>query len=108
MKKEYKFLIELCNNLKAPSCKNDWWHTRTGGEYVTSKSDFVEHIIKILTKKDKNFPKEEFLKQVKCKYEGFQLIDIVYTKKLARKHRKELIEKSDKETVLYDDYNLKW
>ena len=103
MKKEYKFLIELCNNLKAPSDKDIWWHTATGYGYVTPKSDFVEHIITILTKKDKNFPKEEFLKQVKCKDEGHVLIDIFYTKKLERKYHKELIEKSE-----HDDYNLKW
>lgn len=103
MKKEYKFLIELCNNVKAPSDKDIWWHTATGYGYVTPKSDFVEHIITILIKKDKNFPKEEFLKQVKCKYESFDLIDIFYTKKLERKHRKELIKKSE-----YDNYSYEW
>ena len=103
MKKEYKFLIELCNNVKAPDYKDIWWTRATGDGYVTPKSDFVEHIITILTKKDKNFPKEEFLKQVKCKEEGHVLIDIFYTKKLERKYHKELIQKSE-----YDDYNFKW
>ena len=99
MKAKYKFLIELCNNVKAPN-DDIWWHTATGYGYITPKSDFVEHIIKTLTKKDKNFPKEEFLKQVKCKYEGFQLIDIFYTKKLEREHHKELVKQSE-----YDDYS---
>ena len=105
MKKEYKFLIDLCNAHKAPSYEDKrgfsfWWHTATGYGYITPKSDFVDHIIKTLTKKDKNFPKEEFLKQVKCKYEGFQLIDIFYTKKLEREHHKELVKQSE-----YDDYS---
>ena len=100
MKKEYKFLIDLCNAHKSPSDKDNWWHTATGYGYITPKSDFVEHIIKTLTKKDKNFPKEEFLKQVKCKYEGFQLIDLFYTKKMQKKHYEELIKKSE-----YDEYS---
>ena len=93
MKQEYKFLIDLCNNIKAPD-DDIWWHTATGYGYITPKSDFVEHIITILTKKDKNFPKEEFLKQVKCKYESFDLIDIFYTKKLERK-KEEVVEVGD-------------
>ena len=103
MKAKYKFLIELCNNVKAPN-DDIWWHTATGYGYVTPKSDFVEHIITILIKKDKNFPKEEFLKQVKCKYESFDLIDIFYTKKLKRKHHKELVKQSEYDS--YDYYNL--
>ena len=103
MKQEYKFLIELCNNIKAPNDNDIWWHTATGYGYITPKSDFVEHIITILTKKDKNFPKEEFLKQVKCKYESFDLIDIFYTKKLEREHYKELVKQS--EYSEYDDYS---
>jgi len=95
MKAKYKFLIDLCNAHKAPSYEDNWWHTATGYGYITPKSDFVDHIIKTLTKKDKNFPKEEFLKQVKCKYESFDLIDIFYTKKLKRKHHKELVEQSE-------------
>ena len=101
MKKEYKFLIELCNAHKAPNDNDIWWHTATGYGYVTPKSDFVEHIITILTKKDKNFPKEEFLKQVKCKYESFDLIDISYTKKLEREHYKKLVKQSE-----YDNYSM--
>ena len=100
MKQEYKFLIDLCNNIKAPD-DDIWWHTATGYGYITPKSDFVEHIITILTKKDKNFPKEEFLKQVKCKYESFDLIDIFYTKKLERK--KELVKQSEYNCYSYGD-----
>ena len=100
MKQEYKFLIDLCNNIKAPD-DDIWWHTATGYGYITPKSDFVEHIITILTKKDKNFPKEEFLKQVKCKYESFDLIDISYTKKLERK--KELVKQSEYNSYSYGD-----
>ena len=100
MKQEYKFLIDLCNNIKAPD-DDIWWHTATGYGYITPKSDFVEHIITILTKKDKNFPKEEFLKQVKCKYESFDLIDISYTKKLEREHYKKLVKQSG-----YDNYSM--
>ncbi len=100
MKQEYKFLIDLCNNIKAPD-DDIWWHTATGYGYITPKSDFVEHIITILTKKDKNFPKEEFLKQVKCKYESFDLIDIFYTKKLERK--KELVKQSEYNSYSYGD-----
>ena len=103
MKAKYKFLIELCNNIKAPNYKDIWWNRATGDGYVTPKSDFVEHIITILTKKDKNFPKEEFLKQVKCKYKGFdnhQLIDIFYTKKLKREYYKKLAKQSE-----YDEYS---
>jgi len=99
MKAKYKFLIELCNNVKAPN-DDIWWHTATGYGYVTPKSNFVEHIITILTKKDKNFPKEEFLKQVKCKDTGHVLIDIFYTKKLEREHHKQLVKQSE-----YDSYN---
>jgi len=102
MKKEYKFLIELCNNIKAPD-KDIWWHTATGYGYVTPKSDFVEHIITILIKKDKNFPKEEFLKQVKCKEIGCVLIDIFYTKKLEREYHKQLVKQSE-----YDTYSYEW
>ena len=100
MKQEYKFLIDLCNNIKAPD-DDIWWHTATWYGYITPKSDFVEHIITILTKKDKNFPKEEFLKQVKCKYESFDLIDIFYTKKLERK--KELVKQSEYNSYSYGD-----
>ena len=100
MKQEYKFLIDLCNNIKAPD-DDIWWHTATGYGYITPKSDFVEHIITILTKKDKNFPKDEFLKQVKCKYESFDLIDIFYTKKLERK--KELVKQSEYNSYSYGD-----
>ena len=100
MKAKYKFLIDLCNNVKAPN-DDIWWHTATGYGYVTPKSNFVEHIITILTKKDKNFPKEEFLKQVKCKYESFDLIDIFYTKKLERK--KELVKQSEYNSYSYGD-----
>ena len=102
MKAKYKFLIDLCNNVKAPN-DDIWWHTATGYGYVTPKSNFVEHIITILTKKDKNFPKEEFLKQVKCKYESFDLIDIFYTKKLERKHHKELVKQSEYNSYSYGD-----
>ena len=102
MKAKYKFLIELCNNVKAPN-DDIWWHTATGYGYVTPKSDFVEHIITILIKKDKNFPKEEFLKQVKCKDEGHVLIDIFYTKKLEREHHKELVKQSEYNSYSYED-----
>ena len=103
MKAKYKFLIELCNNVKAPN-DDIWWHTATGYGYVTPKSDFVEHIITILIKKDKNFPKEEFLKQVKCKDEGHVLIDIFYTKKLEKENHKKLVKQSEYDS--YDYYNL--
>ena len=103
MKAKYKFLIELCNNVKAPNCTDIWWTRATGDGYVTPKSDFVEHIITILTKKDKNFPKEEFLKQVKCKDEGHVLIDIFYTKKLQREHHKELVKQSEYNSYSYED-----
>ena len=102
MKAKYKFLIELCNNVKAPN-DDIWWHTATGYGYVTPKSNFVEHIITILTKKDKNFPKEEFLKQVKCKYEGFDLIDIFYSKKLEREYYKDLVKQSEYNSYSYSD-----
>ena len=45
--------------------------------------------------------KEEFLKQVKCKYESFDLIDISYTKKLEREHYKKLVKQSE-----YDNYSM--
>jgi len=103
MKKEYKFLIDLCNNIKAPNYKDIWWNRATGDGYVTPKSDFVEHIITILTKKDKNFPKEEFLKQVKCKDIDYVLIDIFYTKKLEREYHKQLVKQSE-----YDNYSYEY
>ena len=106
MKQEYKFLIDLCNNIKAPD-DDIWWHTATGYGYITPKSDFVEHIITILTKKDKNFPEKEFLKQVQCKYRYNGLVDIVYKKqheleqkKKEREERKEKI-KAEKEREKY-------
>ena len=104
MKKEYKFLVEICNAHKAPSYDDYWEHTVTGYGYITPKSDFVDHIIKTLTKKDKNFPKEEFLKQVKCKYEGYDLIDIFYTKNLEKQHHKKLVEDAKNN---YYDYFMK-
>ena len=103
MKAKYKFLIELCNNVKAPDYKDIWWNRATGDGYVTPKSDFVEHIITILNKKDKNFPKEEFLKQVKCKDTGHVLIDIFYTKKLEREYHKDLVKQSEYNSYSYSD-----
>ena len=35
MKAKYKFLIELCNNVKAPNYNENWWNSATGYGYVT-------------------------------------------------------------------------
>ena len=83
MKIKYKLLIDLCN-----SYEKTLPNTITEYGFITPKSYFVDHIIKTLTKKDKNFPKKEFLKQVGCKYESNDLLDIFYTKKHNRLCRK--------------------
>ena len=101
MKKEYKYLIDLCNSYVAPPYKDGefnfmWWTSSTGDTFETPKSGFVLEMIDLLSKKDKNFPEKEILKQVQCKYSHNGLVDIVYKKqhKLERK-KKEREEKRE-------------
>ena len=115
MKKEYKFLIDLCNSYVAPLVGDNgdfdfhWWTSPTGYTFTTPKSHFVETMIDLLSKKDKNFPKREFLKQVKCGYR-YGLVDIGYKKqheserkKQEREQRKEERKaKKEKEKMLND------
>ena len=108
MKKEYKYLIDLCNSYVAPPDEDGdfdfhWWTSSTGDTFETPKSMFVFQMIDLLSKKDKNFPEKEFLKQVQCKYKHNGLVDIVYKnqhqlerKKKEREERKEEI-KAEKE-----------
>ena len=104
MKIKYKLLIDLCN-----SYEKTLPNTITEYGFITPKSYFVDHIIKTLTKKDKNFPKREFLKQVKCSYRH-GLVDIGYkkqheaeSKKQERKQRKEERKaEKEKEKMLND------
>ena len=122
MKPKYKFLIDLCNSYVAPLDHNGdfdfmWWTSSTGYAFETPKSEFVETMIDLLSKKDKNFPKREFLKQVKCSYRH-GLVDIGYKKqheaerkKQEREERKaERKAEKEKEKMLndldyyYDDY----
>ena len=91
MKPKYKFLIDLCNSYVAPLDHNGdfdfmWWTSSTGYAFETPKSEFVETMIDLLSKKDKNFPKREFLKQVKCSYRH-GLVDIGYKNSMKRKVR---------------------
>tara|TARA_B100000683_G_C12286516_1_gene472135 strand:+ start:203 stop:577 length:375 start_codon:yes stop_codon:yes gene_type:complete len=108
MKQEYKYLIDLCNSYVAPLDQDgdfdfNWWTSSTGDTFETPKSMFVFQMIDLLSKKDKNFPEKEFLKQVQCKYKHNGLVDIVYKKqhqleikKKEREERKEEI-KAEKE-----------
>ena len=108
MKQEYKYLIDLCNSYVAPPDEDgdfdfNWWTSSTGDTFETPKSMFVFQMIDLLSKKDKNFPEKEFLKQVQCKYKHNGLVDIVYKnqhqlerKKKEREERKEEI-KAEKE-----------
>ena len=108
MKQEYKYLIDLCNSYVAPLDEDGdfdfhWWTSSTGDTFETPKSMFVFQMIDLLSKKDKNFPEKEFLKQVQCKYKHNGLVDIVYKnqhqlerKKKEREERKEEI-KAEKE-----------
>ena len=101
MKKEYKFLVELCNDHKAPLDHDGdfdfrWW-TGFGGGFETPKSAFVETIINLLSKKDKNFPRREFLKQVKCRFRHGMLCDMVYEKQHIKETAKEKREEKKEE-----------
>ena len=100
MKQEYKFLIELCNDIKEERDEDGnfdfrWWKTLCDG-YETPKSEFVETTINLCLKKDKDFPKKEFLKQVNCSLRGGRIYDRFYekqarieTNKIKREQKKE-------------------
>jgi hypothetical protein len=112
MKDEYKFLIELCNSHK-PEKDFEWEFTRTttGNGYGTDKSEFVETLLMLVTELDKNFPRRDFLKQVKCHYRSGTLIDGEYSKWRDKEYKKEEKEKHDlseesRKTLLrfHDDY----
>ena len=114
MKDEYKFLIELCNSHK-PEKDFEWEFTRTttGNGYGTDKSEFVETLLMLVTELDKNFPRRDFLKQVKCHYRSSTLIDGEYSKWRDKEYKKEERERSKEETIyerpfarrtLFDDW----
>ena len=92
MKQEYKFLIDLCNDIKAERDEDGefnfrWWTSVCDG-YETPKSEFVETIINLLIKKDKNFPKREFLKQVHCRIRSGYIYDTLYEKQCDKENVK--------------------
>ena len=98
MKDEYKFLIELCNSHKPEKgLEYEFTRTATGDGYGTVKSEFVETLLMLVTERDKNFPRRDFLKQVKCHYRSGTLID--------REHSEWREKESKKEE---DEYNADW
>ena len=102
MKQEYKFLIDLCNDIKAERDEDGefnfrWWTSVCDG-YETPKSEFVETIINLLIKKDKNFPKREFLKQVHCRIRSGYIYDTLYEKQ-CDKENAEVVAKLIKDVM---------
>ena len=116
MKQEYKFLIELCNDIKAERDKDGefnfhWWISVCNGGYETPKSEFVETIINLLLKKDKNFPKREFLKKVHCRISFGSIYDTLYknqfnneSAKIEREERKEEKKAKKEREKLIEQY----
>ena len=108
MKQEYKYLIDLCNSYVAPPDEDGyfnfhWWTSSTGDTFETPKSGFVLEMIDLLSKKDKNFPEKEFLKQVQCKYKHNGLVDIVYKKQHQLERKKKEREERKQERKAEED-----
>jgi hypothetical protein len=94
MKDKHKYLIKICNSIKAPVDDDGdidlmWWTTLTGDGWETNKSIFVKEILESdVFKNDKDFSRREFLKQVRCTVRDTTLIDSVFSKEASKLHKK--------------------